>query len=211
MLNQLNRNVVRTWLRINRLPLSAVQTVTRRRSDEWAPALAYEDFEARVKQASGRALRDPELVDEGRVQAAKVRELREAARLEREAEERRTRAGAEVASKRESLAEREETTEERQARRDREREAALERERQQADERAAERSDAAAAAAEAREKQVRARERDARETALDEQSEALAEQRDALEAKADVAALDDDLEATKALRAAKKNARRRTA
>src|SRR5206468_2327062 len=83
-----------------RLPLTAVETVTGQRGAEhpWPPAMIFETFEAGVKQVLGTILRDPELVDEARVQQAKLGQLRQAEMLEAEAELRRQQAEAEAVS-----------------------------------------------------------------------------------------------------------------
>jgi len=85
------RTVVRTWLSAARLPLRAVQVVAHGsdQETEWPAVLAYESFEANVKQLTGSVLRDDELVQEGRTIQAKVGQLRTAAQLETIAERRK--------------------------------------------------------------------------------------------------------------------------
>src|SRR5205807_157549 len=99
------RQLVKTSLRSVRLPLTAVETVTGQRGAEhpWPPAMIFETFEAGVKQVLGTILRDPELVDEARVQQAKLGQLRQAEMLEAEAELRRQQADAEFAEKHETI------------------------------------------------------------------------------------------------------------
>ena len=102
-IQELPRTAVRIGLNAARLPLTAAETVLSRRGDEeWPPTLAFEGFEASVKQVVGGLLRDEALVDEGRLTAAKVERLRQAQQLETVAEERRQRADAELAERRQA-------------------------------------------------------------------------------------------------------------
>src|SRR4051812_30200932 len=83
-LQQLPGTLVRTGLQAARLPLNAAESVLRRgeQSGEWAPAIAFDGIEASVKRVAGSLLRDDTLVQEGRLEQAKVDKLRKAARLE---------------------------------------------------------------------------------------------------------------------------------
>lgn len=69
-----------------RWPLTAVAGLLGRAngdgSAEWAPAVAYEAFEASSKQTVGSLLRHSGLMEEGRVQRAKVDKLRKAEALD---------------------------------------------------------------------------------------------------------------------------------
>ncbi|MDP9442336.1 MAG: hypothetical protein M3P34_09235, partial [Actinomycetota bacterium] len=77
-IRQLPRTVVGTYLQALRLPISLAETVLRRGSDAdpWAPALVFDSFGANVKQFVGSVVGDPELANQGRLQQAKVTELR---------------------------------------------------------------------------------------------------------------------------------------
>jgi hypothetical protein len=84
--------------------LSTVERLTGQHNNEvWPPTLAFEGFEAGVKQVVGALMRDSSLVDEGRVQQAKIGELRRAAELELKAAQTRAQADAELRDKREQL------------------------------------------------------------------------------------------------------------
>ena len=75
-LQEVPGTVVRTWLRVARLPLQAVEAVAHRgdHDAEWPPALAFESFEAQVKQVAGAVFRDRELLEDGRLVAHLVGE-----------------------------------------------------------------------------------------------------------------------------------------
>jgi soluble cytochrome b562 len=89
-LNTIPRTAVKATLQGLRLPICGVEILTRQtRNESWPPAIAFEGFEAGVKQIVGSILRDEELVEEGRVQQAKVTELRRAVDLEVRADQKR--------------------------------------------------------------------------------------------------------------------------
>ena len=86
-LNTIPRTAVKATLLGLRLPICGVEALTGQTGNaSWPPAIAFEGFEAGVKQVVGSFLRDDELVDEGRVQQAKVTELRRAVELEVQAD-----------------------------------------------------------------------------------------------------------------------------
>jgi hypothetical protein len=90
-LQQLPRLTTSIALWSARLPLATFEAIVRRgQSNEyWPPAVAYDRFEAAVKETVGKALRDETLVGLGTLQRAEVHQ-REDAR-ERAAEAARTR------------------------------------------------------------------------------------------------------------------------
>ncbi len=89
-LNTIPRTTVKATLLGLRLPLCGVEVLTGQTGNaSWPPAMAYEGFEAGVKQVVGSILHDEELVDEGRIQQAKVTELRRAVELEVRADQKR--------------------------------------------------------------------------------------------------------------------------
>jgi soluble cytochrome b562 len=84
------RTALKATLQGLRRPISGIEVLTGQRgNDNWPPALAFEDFEAGVKQFVGLVLGDAELVDEGRIQQAKVTELRRAGELDAQADQAR--------------------------------------------------------------------------------------------------------------------------
>jgi hypothetical protein len=200
-LQEIPRTAVRTYLRAARLPVTAAATFLRRDGqDDWPPALAFESFEAGVKQVMGSVLRDEELVHEGRLAQAKVGQLRKAVELESVADQHKADAD-------EEFNERLQADEERRAQVERqaaESEAALDRQRaeekRRADDKARRQAEAARKAEAASQKAVAKQERAARATRVSAEREALTEERQAATAKRKVTQLDKDLEATKATR-----------
>lgn len=74
-LQRIPRTAVCTWLRAARIPVEAVARFGRN-GGESSLVLAFEAFEAGVKHVAGSILGDEELVREGRVEHARVREVR---------------------------------------------------------------------------------------------------------------------------------------
>ncbi|MBV9952524.1 MAG: hypothetical protein JO291_11275 [Acidimicrobiia bacterium] len=86
MITTLPRTTVRAWLTAGRIPLGLAERLFGGGAEDWPPTLAYEGFEAGVKQFVGSIFRDEDLVREGDLERAKVERLRQAASLEAEAE-----------------------------------------------------------------------------------------------------------------------------
>jgi hypothetical protein len=203
-LQKLPGTVVRTGLQAARLPLNAAESVLRRgeQSGEWAPAIAFEGIEANVKRVAGSLLRDETLVEEGRLEQAKVDKLRKAARLEAIAREHEQSADAEYRQRIESDEQRRAQV----AKQADQQETALERQRAARERAAEEEKQRKAAAARkveaATKKAVEKNARSARATRVEAETTAVARERKAVEAKAGVVQLDEDLRATKAARQA---------
>lgn len=202
-IQQLPRKVVGTYLQALRLPISVAETALRRGRDDaegWGPALAFDSFGANVKQLVGSVVGDRELSDQGRLQQAKVTELRRAAELRAEAEARKVAADAELRERREDGDARRERVE----RTAQATEAGLDQQRRQREQRleaeAARREQAAAEAEAAAKKAVARQERAARATRVAAEREAQLEERRAVEAKGEVVALEGELEASKQAR-----------
>jgi hypothetical protein len=184
-LQQVPRAVVRSALRVSRLPLQAVATVAAggEHAAEWPPTLAFDAFEAQVKQVAGALLRDDELTQEGRLETAKVAQLRKAAELETVAERRAATAAAQheaeerAARDRRRRTEREASEAEKALERER---AAREREVEQEARREREQARRAEAAAQ---KAVERQERAAERTRVEKERAALRKERDAVAAK----------------------------
>ena len=193
--------IVNTTLQGLRLPLTAVEQVTNKSgSKSWPPAVAYESFEAEAKKVLGSLLRDDELVREGRLLQAKVRELAEAERLETKAEQKRIEADAKLEQRQESAEAARQRVEKQTAQREQQlQKEKAERERKVREE-ARRREESAAKAAQARDKVVTAQERQAERTRLAEESAALAKRSEALAATKRAQTLDTVLEAKKAQR-----------
>jgi len=106
-LSTLPRNVVREALRQMHRPIALAERVARRVGvdvpDEWLPERAFERFEGDVQRLVGSLLRDAELTEEGRRHDARAKELRRAARLEGEADAKRTAAKARFTARHETV------------------------------------------------------------------------------------------------------------
>jgi hypothetical protein len=197
----LPRESVHLALGAARLPLTAIERLAGHSGDaEWPPALAFDAVGANVKQIFGSILRDEVLVDEGRLQNAKVAELREAARLEAVAKQRERAADAELHDRRETAGEKRAAAE-RQAT---ERKAqAAQRARKEATDAAEKLRREEAKAREiddARQKEIAKKERSARATSIAKEREALRSEKTATKAKAEVIELDQELRESKAMR-----------
>jgi hypothetical protein len=197
----LPRESIHLALGAARLPLTAIERMAGRSGDaEWPPALAFEAFGANVKQVVGSLLRDEVLVDEGRLQTAKVAELREAARLDAVAKQREREADTELRERRETAGDKRATAERQAAER---KSQAAQRARKEAADAAEKlrREEAEAREIEqAREKEIAKKERSARATAITKEREALRSEKTATQAKAEVIELDQELRESKAMR-----------
>ena len=98
---ELPRVAVRLSLQAARLPLTAAEVLLDHHELDWAPALAFDGAQSRIKEVAGGVLRDPVLAEEGRLLAAKVTKLRQAGELEALAEDRRAEAADELGAARE--------------------------------------------------------------------------------------------------------------
>ncbi len=204
-LNTIPRTAVKATLLGLRLPICGVEALTGQTGNaSWPPAIAFEGFEAGVKQVVGSILRDEELVDEGRIQQAKVTELRRAVELEVQADQTRA-AGARELRERRARAKEERTKAAQDALR---REQMIERDKRAAEQRVerelAEKAAAIEATAQRRDKRVAAVERDASLTRVEQESTAVARQRRAVQATKAASNAGDALERKKAQRQAKK-------
>jgi hypothetical protein len=195
------RGVVDAGLGIARLPVSAVARVSRQTDNEqWAPTLAFEGFEAGVETVVGSLLRDETLTARGRVRQAKVAQLRKAAQLETVSDQVRHKADEKLDVRREKAGKQRQQAERKATQREQEiaREEAA-RERQAAQQEAA-KTAAAAKAEQAQREAVEKAARDAKAAALAKEAQALDAQKAALEADKTVDALDESIDASKAVR-----------
>ncbi len=70
-------------LQVSRIPLSVVERATGNEGNEkWPPVLAYDAFQANVKQVVGSLFNDTELIHQGELEQARVATVREALTLE---------------------------------------------------------------------------------------------------------------------------------
>ena len=171
-LNTIPRTAVRATLLGLRLPICGVEVLTgQTRNASWPPAIAFGGFEAEVKQVVGSMLRDEALVEEGRVQQAKVTELRRAVELEVQADQKRA-AGDRELREEQARANDERKKAKQEALR---REQQIERDQRASEQRVArelaEKAAAIEATAQRRDKRVTAAERDAKLTRVDQESD----------------------------------------
>jgi colicin import membrane protein len=200
----LPRTGIDLWLRAVRLPLTGVEAVVHRDGDaQWPPSVAFEGFEAAVREHAGRFLRDERLLQQAQLQRAEVAQRRRA--LEHQEEAVRT---AEAADER--FSNEKQAAEEQRQRAEREaaqRKARLERERQETERKAAEQLAAKEAAqreaAEKRDRAVRSTERAAKVKRLDVEDKVLTKEEQVVEARAEARRLKQQAAATKARRQAR--------
>lgn len=202
---EIPRFMVRTSFQAARLPLTAAEAVLRRgeHDTDWAPTIAFEAFEANVKQIVGSVLHDEQLADEGRLEQAKVAQLRKAIELEAVAEQRKAEADRDYQQRHAA----DEARRQQVKQSAEQRESALEQERisklRQAEERANEQQAKAEQDKAAADKAIAKQERAARRTKVTAERQALRKERDAVVADSEVIELDHKLEATKAARTAR--------
>lgn len=206
IVQELPRAAVHTYLKLTRLPLTAVERVLKPEGEDaatWPPAIAFEDFEAKVKSFAATVFSDDVLRQDATLQRARVLQLRRAVTLDAEAEITREQADEELAARRAEAAEERREAEQREkankARIERERAAAEQRAEQQAE--AKERE--AAELAEAERARVEREEREAELRRLEAEREALAEKRTAVTSKDEAVRLEKAAEAAKQRRKAK--------
>ena len=201
----LPRTGVDLWLRTVRLPLSSAEVVLRRDRDaQWPPSVAFEGFEASVREHAGRLLRDDRLLQQAQLQRAEVAQRRRALEHEQEAARKAAEADRRFQAERQAAEEQRERAEREAV----EREARLERERREVERRTeqelAAKEERAQEAAEKRARTVRSTERAARNKRLDTEDRVLREKERAARARAGSKQLKDQAEATKARRQARR-------
>jgi hypothetical protein len=195
-LSSLPRNLVKTTLLGVRAPFTILEQLDIR----IVPSSALDSLEARAKVAIGGALRDDELVREGRLQQARQSQEQTAERWEAEADEARRRADDELAQRLETAdAERDEAKRQAAERRrniEQDESARRAEARQTANARKRRASDTETARREA----VAGRRRQAARARIEEQSAALAKREQAQAAERTADAAGDAIEARKAAR-----------
>jgi hypothetical protein len=188
-LDELPRKAVLGYLELARFPLTAAERALGKTEGTWAPTLAADRFQARVKETAGRLLRDDVLVADAKLQTSALDERITAAQADAEAERIRQQADAQLRKEQRAAAEAKREV----ARRDELRERAVETQAQ--NEKAAVRATAAN-----REKVVAQKAKVAKKASLAKEQKALNDERAAVEAKAEVLELEDKLNAVKAAR-----------
>jgi hypothetical protein len=197
----LPRLVVEGYFRTARLPLTAIQRVAQQQGNEqWPPGLAFESFEAGVETMVGALLRDPALLDKGRLRQAKLTQLRRASELEAMAAVERERADEQLANREEQLAEQRDEAQRRADQRTRELERQAELHERKVAAKAAKKATAARRTKAAQDASIDSRERVARSAALAEESRALGTAKQALDADETVDVIEDTINGAKAAR-----------
>jgi len=204
IVQELPRSAVQSYLRLTRLPLTVVERIVNPEAGSaWPPAVAYEDFEARVKAVAATFFRDDVLRKDATLQQARVAQLRRAVELEAQAEATRARADDELSNRRRDAAEDREEAD----RRADENAARLERERAEAEQRtadrAAEKEREAEEAADAERDRIQREERAAEAARLAAERETLAERSDAIATRDEAVRLEAAAEAAKDRRKSK--------
>jgi hypothetical protein len=195
------RVILSGYMHTLRLPLHAIQRATKQQDNkQWAPTLAFDNFEAGVETVLGSVLRDPVLVDKGRIRQAKVAQLRKAAELEVVAEQETAAADTQLQQRREKFADdrAEADRREQQRKQELERQAAIHEKKVQ--DKAAKKESAARRMKTAQDKAIDKQERAATTTALAAESRALDLTKNALDADETVDVIDETLEGNKAAR-----------
>jgi hypothetical protein len=193
------RTVVGAYLKVARLPISMVSRVTGR-AETWPPTLAFDRFEANVDTVLGTLLKDEQLVDRGRLQQARVEELRRAATLRTVAEEERLVAETELEEKRRRADQQREEAERRAEEREQQVARQAQARMQEVEQNAARKAAAVRQNQAAQEKAVSRQERKAKQQALGKEVEALTKAKDAVEASETAALVEDAIEGSKAAR-----------
>jgi hypothetical protein len=200
-LHTLPRAYLNVSLHVARLPVTAIELLAGHSTDSsWPPSLAFESFEANVRQVVGSLLRDDQLTEQGRLSSAKVAELRQAARLEATADQRRMAADRTFEQRQLDAEEKRAQADERSA----ERQASVERREQQEKAKVASRTRAQAqrAGARAAERQQRLteQERAVRAETVTTQRAAVRRKKSANSAAAEVVDLDKKISRSKSAR-----------
>ena len=199
-IEELPRKAVLGYLELTRLPLTAAERALKRTEGTWAPTIAADRLQAKVKGAVGSFLKDETLVADARLQTAALDERIRAATKEAEAERIRRDADKRLAKEQRAAQEAKREV----AKRDELREDAIDaqvaaKERKVAEKTAAKKTTARKIAT-AQENALEQRETAAKREQLAKEQKALNDERAATEAKAEVLDLEDKLNEVKAAR-----------
>jgi hypothetical protein len=197
----LPRALVSGYLRVARLPLTAVERVAKQQDNEqWPPALAYESFEAGVETTVGSLLRDPALVERGRLRQAKIAQLRKAAELGTLAEQEQVQAEEKLGQRREQVAEQRKETARRAEQRKQDLERQAELHERKVKEKAAKKAATARKVKATQDKVIDRQARTAKAGALKSEARALSLAKEAIDAEETVQVIDESIEGTKVAR-----------
>lgn len=202
-LNTIPRAYVRASLQLVRIPLTVAEWTTgNERNAQWPPVLAFDSFQANVKQTIGSLLSDTELVHQGKLERARVATVREALDLEVVADQTRLGAERSFQDRRAADEQARQAAQERATRREQE----AERERAEAKQKAAAdaraRKERARRQEKKRENELAQSERAAKASEIAKERKALAASKRAAATKAQLMETDKKLRASKARRIA---------
>jgi len=199
-IDELPRKAVLGYLELTRLPLTATERALGKTEGTWAPTIAVDRLQARVKEMAGTALRDDTLLADARLQNAALDERLRAAKEEARAEQIRRAADARLANEKKAAGAAERQVKARADQREQAVEQAAEAKERAVREKAAEKKAAARRVEQAQKEALEQRETVAKREELEQESKALNDQRAAAEAKAEVLDLEDKLNEVKAAR-----------
>jgi hypothetical protein len=199
-IEELPRNAVLGSLELTRLPLTAAERALHKTEGTWAPTIAADRLQARVKEVAGSVLRDERLLADARLQNAALDERLRAADAEAEAERIRRTADERLAQERRAAEEAKRAVAQRDQQREQTVEAQVEAKERRVQQKAAEKKATARKITSAQEEALEQRETAAKRQSLAKESKALNDQRAAAEAKAEVLHLEDKLNDVKTAR-----------
>jgi len=202
-LQTIPRAYVCASLQVSRIPLSVAERATGNEGNEqWPPVLAFDAFQANVKQLLGSLLRDTDLVHQGELEQARVTTVREALHLEAVAAQ--TKAGAERSFQDRRTADegKRQAAQERATRREQDADAKRSEAKRQAAAEARSRDEQGRRQEQKREDDLAKAERAAKASSIGNERKALAASKRATAAKALAIETDRKLRATKARRTA---------
>ncbi len=195
------RAVVDVSLRAARVPLDVAGRVTGQSgNEEWPPAVAFDTFQANVESVLGALLKDEELQDRGRVQHARVAQLRHAADLRAVADQQRLQADRTLEQREQQVERVRQEAERRAEQREQEVQQHAEQRRTEVRQRTAKKAAAAHEVQQAQKKAQTQQERRARQQSLEREAEAVDAAKSAVEARETTARVTDAIEGSRAAR-----------
>jgi hypothetical protein len=201
---QIRRDALALWLRGLRLPLTTVETLTKRGEDasSWPPAIAFEKVEAAVKGTIGRITRDDTLIAMASLQQTEVTQREQSLAKKAEAEATRAEVRREAEANQAELERERRQAEHRAKEREQQLEQDKRRAQQQVEQQTAKKKGAVRKQAAARTKAIDAQATKAEADRLRKEADALRAKERAVAAEGEVLELAKAERATKAARRA---------
>ena len=188
------------YLELARLPLTAAERALGRTQGTWAPTLAADRLQAKVKRFAGSLLKDETLQSDAKLQLTAIDERTRAASMEAEAEQIRRQADERLAQEQRAAQEAKREVAKRDELREQAVDAQVAAKERKVTQKAVAKKTTARKVASAQEQALEQRETAAKREQLAEESKALNDERAATEAKAEVLDLEDKLNEAKAAR-----------